>query len=46
MYTLFEANLDIQAVGAVVAAPDFSTPGGSYYYEWMRDGALSMRIYM
>lgn len=46
MYTLFEANLDVQGVGATVAAPDFSTPGGSYYYDWMRDGALSMRIYM
>jgi len=30
----------------VVAAPDTSTPGGSYYYAWMRDGALSMRTYL
>lgn len=33
-------------MGGIVAAPDHSTPGGSYYYDWMRDGALSMRIYM
>merc|ERR1712048_445665 len=27
----------------VVAAPDYNTgQGGSYYYDWMRDGALSM----
>lgn len=32
--------------GGVVAAPDNSTPGGSYYYHWMRDGALSMRVFM
>lgn len=40
---LFEANLDIQGSGMVVAAPDHNTgPGGDYYYAWMRDGALSM----
>merc|ERR1719158_1395293 len=39
----FEANLDIQGSGMVVAAPDHHTgPGGDYYYAWMRDGALSM----
>jgi len=39
----FEANLDIQGSGMVVAAPDHNTgPGGDYYYAWMRDGALSM----
>lgn len=39
----FEANLDIQGSGMVVAAPDRNTGmGGSYYYAWMRDGALSM----
>lgn len=32
--------------GGVVAAPDNSTPGGSYWYHWERDGALSMRTYM
>lgn len=29
--------------GGVVAAPDYDTPGGSYYYHWERDGALTMR---
>lgn len=36
----------MQGSGAVVAAPDHSTPGGDYYFAWMRDGALSMRTYM
>ena len=31
--------------GAVVASPDHNTPGGSYYYHWMRDGALTMRAF-
>ena len=43
MRTLFEANINVQQTGAVVAAPDVETPGGSYYYHWMRDGALTMR---
>lgn len=39
----FEANLDIQGSGMVVAAPDHNTgPGGDYYFAWERDGALSM----
>ena len=46
MYTLFDANIDIQGKGGVVAAPDRSTPGGSYYYHWMRDASLTMRTYM
>lgn len=46
MYTLFDANINIQGLGGIVAAPDHSTPGGSYYYHWMRDGALTMRTYM
>jgi len=25
-----------------LSAPDYNTPGGSYYYHWERDGALSM----
>ena len=41
--TNFLANVDVESVGAVVAAPDHDTPGGNYYYHWMRDGALSMR---
>lgn len=44
---LFEANLDIQGSGMVVAAPDHNTgPGGDYYYAWQRDGALSMNAFM
>lgn len=46
MNSLFEANINIQGKGGVVAAPDHSTPGGDYYYHWMRDGALTMRTYM
>lgn len=47
MMALFKANflsqIDIDDVGAVVAAPDHDTPGGDYYFHWERDGALSMR---
>merc|ERR1712166_1682805 len=39
----FLANVDIDGKGGVVASPDHNTPGGSYYYAWERDGALSMR---
>merc|ERR1719329_1129132 len=46
MYELFVGNLDIQGSGAVVAAPDKNTPGGSYYYHWERDGALSMKTFL
>lgn len=46
MYKLFDVNINIQGKGGVVAAPDRSTPGGSYYYHWMRDAALTMRTYM
>eukprot|EP00931_Biecheleriopsis_adriatica_P074818 TRINITY_DN48808_c0_g1_i1.p1 TRINITY_DN48808_c0_g1~~TRINITY_DN48808_c0_g1_i1.p1 ORF type:complete len:494 (+),score=54.87 TRINITY_DN48808_c0_g1_i1:69-1484(+) len=43
----FLANLDIEGTGMVVASPDHdSGPGGDYYYDWMRDGALSMHAYM
>jgi glucoamylase len=46
MYQFFDANINIQGKGGVVAAPDPNTPGGSYYYHWMRDAALTMRTYM
>jgi glucoamylase len=46
MMGYFLDNIDIQGSGAVVAAPDYTTPGGSYYYHWMRDAALSMRALM
>ena len=46
MYALFDVNIDIKGKGGVVAAPDLSTPGGSYYYHWMRDASLTMRTYM
>ena len=41
----FTANINVEQVGAVVAAPDNDTPGGSYYFHWMRDGALTMHAY-
>jgi glucoamylase len=43
MRKYFLANINIQGNGGIVAAPDYDTPGGSYYYHWMRDGALTMR---
>ncbi|CAM6000181.1 unnamed protein product [Sphagnum balticum] len=46
MYALFDANIDIEGRGGISAAPDRNTPGGSYFYHWMRDAGLSMRIYM
>lgn len=39
----FKDNINIEGKGGVVAAPDTNTPGGSYYYHWMRDAALTMR---
>lgn len=46
MYGFFDANINIKGKGGIVAAPDYQTPGGSYYYHWMRDAALTMRTYM
>jgi glucoamylase len=46
MYALYEANINIQSKGGVVASPDKNTPGGSYYFHWMRDAGLTMRAYM
>ncbi len=46
MYQLFLANLNIDGKGGIVAAPDRQTPGGSYYFDWMRDGALSWRTFI
>lgn len=43
MRGFFMKNINIDGKGGVVAAPDTSTPGGSYYYHWMRDAALTMR---
>jgi len=43
MSTYFVDNINIDNQGGVVAAPDHDTPGGDYYYHWMRDGALTMR---
>ena len=37
----FLKNINIQGKGGVVAAPDTDTPGGSYYYHWMRDGMFT-----
>jgi hypothetical protein len=40
----FLNNVNIQGQGGVVASPDKQVPGGgSYNYNWMRDGAISMR---
>ena len=38
-------NINIEGKGGVAAAPDKNTPGGSYYYHWMRDAGLTMRAY-
>ena len=46
MKSYFYANINIQGKGGVVASPDLSTPGGSYYYAWERDAALSMKNFM
>ena len=46
MKTNYRANLDVEDSGAVVAAPDDATPGGSYYYHWMRDAGLSIKAWM
>jgi glucoamylase len=43
MYQKFLDNIDIDGMGGIVAAPDNSTPGGSYWYHWMRDASLTMR---
>lgn len=42
-YKYFLANININNQGSIAAAPDLHTPGGSYFYHWERDGALSMR---
>lgn len=41
-FQYFLNNIDINKSGAVAAAPDLNTPGGSYYYHWARDGALTV----
>lgn len=46
MYEKFMDNINVVDNGAVCAAPDTNTPGGSYYFHWMRDAALSMRAFM
>jgi glucoamylase len=43
MRGFFLNNINIDGSGAVVASPDTNTPGGSYYYHWERDAALSMQ---
>ena len=43
MRSYFMKNINIENKGGIVAAPDTETPGGSYYFHWMRDGALTMR---
>lgn len=41
-FQYFLNNIDINTTGAVAAAPDLNTPGGSYFYHWARDGALTV----
>lgn len=47
MYNYFLNNIDIGGKGGVLASPDTNVNGGgSYYYAWERDAALSMRAFM
>jgi len=46
MMANYRANLNVEGSGAVVAAPDGNTPGGSYYYHWMRDAGLSIKAWL
>lgn len=46
MYNNFIKNLDILQKGGVAASPDNNTQIGSYYFDWMRDGSLSMLTFM
>ncbi len=40
-------NINVKDSGAVAASPDTDVGvGGSYYFHWSRDGALSMRAFM
>lgn len=41
-FNYFLKNIDIDRTGAITASPDLNTPGGSYFYHWARDGALTM----
>jgi len=44
MMKYFLANINIEGKGGVAASPDTNVDGGgSYYYHWERDGALTMR---
>ena len=44
MQTLFLKNININGQGGVVASPDTNVyKGGTYYFHWERDAALSMR---
>ena len=46
LYENYKANLNVENCGAVCAAPDDATPGGSYYYHWMRDAGLSIKAWL
>lgn len=46
MYENFTNNLNVDGSGAVVAARDPNTPGGSYFFNWMRDAALSIKTFI
>ena len=40
MYEKYKDNLNIDGTGAIVAAPNHETPGGDYYYDWMKDQSM------
>jgi len=46
MYENFDKQVGVENTGAVEAAPDHNTDAGSYYFDWMRDGSLTMLTYM
>ncbi len=37
----YKSQLNVENVGAVMASPDDDP---DYYYHWMRDGALSIKV--
>mmetsp|Transcript_6645 Transcript_6645/g.11323 ORF Transcript_6645/g.11323 Transcript_6645/m.11323 type:complete len:554 (-) Transcript_6645:126-1787(-) len=43
IYLYFLGNMNVQGIGGVLASPDKETPGGSYFFHWERDAALSIR---
>lgn len=46
MYKNFNEQIGVSGTGAVEASPDHGTAGGDYFFDWMRDGSLTMRTYI